>query len=84
MSDQNERAKRSEDRSARKGTAMPDCCGPMVEQMFKAFREGAPDSSAGSSAQNSETDTAAACASAMKWTRSSCCGRPSAEETAAE
>jgi hypothetical protein len=82
MSDKSERSQHTEARGNRTGATLPECCGPMVERMFKAFSEARDDSSSGSPAENSGTDTTASCASAMRRMAASCCDHRSTEEAA--
>ncbi|MDH3746463.1 MAG: hypothetical protein OES47_15300 [Acidobacteriota bacterium] len=81
MCDTNKRSTRSKTQSGRKGATLPNCCGPMIERMMKTFSEAAKNFSTGSETQDSETSTAASCASAMERMASLCCDHRPTEDT---
>ena len=81
MSERSERPEHGEARDSTSRAAMPSCCGPTAERMFKAFCESVEDSKIGSSTEKGESDATTSCASAMRWMASACCSPPPKEET---
>ncbi len=65
---------------SRKGSTMPDCCGPMVRRMFRAFGGTAEGAANGESAREHSAEWVRSCASMMEEMSSKCCG-PSPQRT---
>ncbi len=80
--DETKKTETAQAHDGRTGSTMPDCCGPMVERMFKAFGEIAESASNRESPQDSSADRVPSCASMMERMASRCCGPTSREEEA--
>ena len=82
MCEEKDRAKNSEsttEQSAAAGPSAasrearpPDCCGPMIEKMMRAFAESSAKPEKDSSAGESQPGTSASCASMMQQMKDIC------------
>ena len=79
MCDETKKTQTDQAHDSRTDSTMPDCCGPMVERMFKAFSEIAEDASNSESPRGSSADRVASCASMMGRMASRCRGRVPSE-----
>ncbi len=80
--DREKRTENAEAHAGTTGTTIPDCCGPMVERMFKAFGGTGEGAVNGESAWDKSTGLRS-CASIMEEMASSCCG-PSPQKTTSD
>lgn len=81
MSDKEKSSENPGARTDRPRSTMPDCCGPVVERMFKAFGDTTKTAANGESARDSEWIRS--CASMMEEMASRCCS-PSPQRTTSD